>query len=150
MCKHLVSCCEVPSVDFFDSVTRQTKPPFWSGIDHVLLEQYRNHAELADDDSPAAADGGVQSDDGTDDDGDEATAELSLAERVNDFKRSWTEAFNLFEEYESRGQEQFLEAFMFSNRNLPVLVNEVKEKKRQRTMPNTWKGRHKHPATRWA
>lgn len=169
LCKHILFCFEdLPDpARFFLEVRRQRRYPFWVGSQLTLRPEYRvqdcdilsgNSGQMSDDDPNSKSDSGSETDsfearliETEDEDeeehmeSDEYTSRINITEGLS-IKRAVT---NLLEEQEKIKNTKFLEAYFKSRQSLSndrTLLEEIEQRKRQRTMPNTWI-QYKHPAT---
>lgn len=155
ICKHLISCCEIPRLELFDTITRQTSPPFWTDVNLIFLPEYRGDRVMGSD--PAENEGEEGQSD-ADSDGDSATSEVSQDEEQQDeslevrqwkFEEYMKNSWALYEEAKAIGNTNFVEAYMALNQKDDTMLHEVQAQRNRRTIPKTW-ARFQVAASGWA
>ncbi|KAI0994510.1 hypothetical protein K3495_g13671, partial [Podosphaera aphanis] len=169
LCKHILCCFEDLSNPalFFLEVRRKRKWPLWVGKQLSLRPEHRiqdsniltgNSDQILDDDPNFNSDYGS--------DGDSAEANVVESEDENDGSLAQSDdetqeidvkdcvsiklaIASLLEEQQKIGNDKFLKAYFKSRQSLSndrILLEEIGQLKRKRTMPETW-ARYRHPAT---
>jgi hypothetical protein len=157
ICKHIVYCCEPPTPEFFETVSRQTTSPFCKDERLILRPEYAPRVELStrifsgveelQDNAQEALLDSSESESEQDKNEDDAEQEaIPMETQIAEFRKTMQDAMALFEEQVAKGNEKFAERFMASNRMNHTLLEEVKHRRNKRSMPQTW-GRYRHPAT---
>jgi hypothetical protein len=156
LCKHIVHCFESPGPEFFETVRRQTTYPFWKDERLILRLEYAPRVELdtpglgkgkepQEDDAERSliepSESESEQDEGDDDEQEDIPMEIQVAE----FRKMMQEAIALFEEQVAKGNEKFIERFIGSHETNRILLEEVKQRRNMRSMPQTW-SKYRHPA----
>lgn len=175
LCKHILACFNPVSdpCSFFWTVKRGRSPPFWQHEQLILLPEHQQMAHVPheaehhedavlsevedylesriDEDEDESEE--VGDDDGSGDDGDDedAAAEHTLTTRAVDAETTFRYLADLIGDQRGKGNREFVERAVNSMDKLLAsgkdLVGDVERLRNQRTMPATWGGKHKHPAT---
>lgn len=164
LCKHLISCYEpVADAKFFWTVKRQRTSPFWLHELLVLRPEFRrssltlegNHGEenITDIEDEVLNDAVQEENDFAAEDletDDERRQDTSVSRR-DKFKRTLRGLLETYEDQESKGNDRFCDTIVDGFDPIVQdgrrLLEDVDQLKSRRTMPLTWDGRHKHPAT---
>jgi hypothetical protein len=150
ICKHIVHCFELPSPEFFETVSRQTTYPFWKDERLILQPEYAPRVELdaqdlqEDNNKESVFDSSSESELDEDEDNEQEAVPMEI--QVAEFRKMMQDAMALFEEQVAKGNEKFVERFIASNKMNYTLLEEVKNLRNKRSMPQTW-GRYRHPST---
>ena len=164
ICEHIVSCFEKISdrPKFFSNVRRQRQTPFWTDEQLLLRPEHR---ALTIDTLPVNEDAESEIRSGSEnnfsnnedvnledegensglEESDDGLQQLDLKEDVSTIKAIGV----LLEEQLEIGNNKFLEVYLNNKSDVEsdrTLIDEIQQRKRQRTMPATW-SRNKHPAT---
>ena len=159
-CKHILSCYEpvFDSVDFFRTVQRHRKFPFWTHQQLVLRPQYRlSEADTEPNkiDDNSTDDEGHEDEEDEEDEGDDSSAadqdqlvdlEEDVEEDFDGFAADVQSALDITREQHAKGNSRFVQKFIAAHASIRILVQEVKLRRNQHTMPRTW-AVWKHPAT---
>jgi hypothetical protein len=71
---------------------------------------------------------------------------IPMAMQAAEFRKTMQDVMVLFEDQMAKGNEKFVERLIVSNKMNCTLLEEVKQRRNKRSMPQTW-GRYRHPAT---
>lgn len=153
ICKHIIHCYDsiTDPVKFFTRVRRQRSGPFWVEDQLVLCSEYRmletkTESQATDLDTESSSESDIDLETLEEDRLVTMEDEPPVEVDVEGFISMMQSAMDIFHEQKDVGNMKFLEIFIATNAMNQTLVEEIRRRKNQRTMPMTWTP-NKRPAT---